>query len=244
MQKYKVNIAEGVSQVVEARNPEEARQKVKAQIAKGAISPFYDKLYFDYETGVNYKDLRSKLGRAETGEEKDKVLRDLFNSIRGVTTAEDQEAVLENKVGNDGFTRNTKGQLAITPKGLEDLGLDVKQRTLADGSVIDLNTIIDEKGTTTGDFADFAGIAGPIVGALTFLSPQARIINGLRALFGGNQVLARMFASGTGSAVGKAAEEEIFDTQQGFQLQDRDDLNNLYKTEFFQGSIVTGKHSS
>ena len=34
MQKYKVNIAEGVSQVVEARNPEEARQKVKAQIAK------------------------------------------------------------------------------------------------------------------------------------------------------------------------------------------------------------------
>ena len=240
MQRYKVNIAEGVSEVVEAENPEEARQKVKAQIAKGAISPFYDKLYFDYETGVNYKGLRSKLGRAETSEEKDKVLRDLFDSIRGVTTAEDQEAVLENKVGNEGFTRNTKGQLAITPKGLEDLGLDVKQRTLADGSVIDLNTIIDEKGTTTGDFADFSGIAGPIIGALTFLSPQARVINGLRALFGGNQVLARMFASGTGSAVGKAAEEEIFDTQQGFQLQDRDDLNNLYKTEFFLGSIGQG----
>jgi hypothetical protein len=240
MQRYKVNIAEGVSEVVEAENPEEARQKVKAQIAKGAISPFYDKLYFDYETGVNYKGLRSTLGRAETSEEKDKVLRDLFNSIRGVTTAEDQEAVLENKVGNDGFTRNTKGQLAITPKGLEDLGLDVKQRKLADGTVIDLNTIIDEKGTTTGDFADFSGIAGPIIGALTFLSPQARVINGLRALFGGNQVLARMFASGTGSAVGKAAEEEIFDTQQGFQLQDRDDLNNLYKTEFFLGSIGQG----
>ena len=240
MQKYKVNIAEGVSEIVEAENPEEARQKVKAQIAKGAISPFYDKLYFDYETGVNYKGLRSKLGRAETSEEKDKVLRDLFNSIRGVTTAEDQEAVLENKVGNEGFTRNTKGQLAITPKGLEDLGLDVKQRKLADGTVIDLNTIIDEKGTTTGDFADFSGIAGPIIGALTFLSPQARVINGLRALFGGNQVLARMFASGTGSAVGKAAEEEIFDTQQGFQLQDRDDLNNLYKTEFFLGSIGQG----
>ena len=240
MQRYKVNIAEGVSEVVEAENPEEARQKVKAQIAKGAISPFYDKLYFDYETGVNYKGLRSTLGRAETSEEKDKVLRDLFNSIRGVTTAEDQEAVLENKVGNEGFTRNTKGQLAITPKGLEDLGLDVKQRKLADGTVIDLNTIIDEKGTTTGDFADFSGIAGPIIGALTFLSPQARVINGLRALFGGNQVLARMFASGTGSAVGKAAEEEIFDTQQGFQLQDRDDLNNLYKTEFFLGSIGQG----
>ncbi len=240
MQKYKVNIAEGVSEIVEAENPEEARQKVKAQIAKGAISPFYDKLYFDYETGVNYKGLRSTLGRAETSEEKDKVLRNLFDSIRGVTTAEDQEAVLENKVGNEGFTRNTRGQLAITPKGLEDLGLDVKQRKLADGTVIDLNTIIDEKGTTTGDFADFSGIAGPIIGALTFLSPQARVINGLRALFGGNQVLARMFASGTGSAVGKAAEEEIFDTQQGFQLQDRDDLNKLYGTEFALGSIGQG----
>tara|TARA_R110002074_G_scaffold195004_1_gene361131 strand:- start:1733 stop:5140 length:3408 start_codon:yes stop_codon:yes gene_type:complete len=240
MQKYKVNIAEGVSEIVEAENPEEARQKVKAQIAKGAISPFYDKLYFDYETGVNYKGLRSKLGRAETSQEKDKVLRNLFDSIKGVTTAEDQESVMENKVGNEGFTRNTKGQLAITPKGLEELGLDVQQKTLADGSVIDLNTIIDEKGATTGDFADFSGIAGPIIGALTFLSPQARVINGLRALLGGNRVLANMFASGTGSAVGKAAEEEIFDTQQGFQLQDRDDLNKLYGTEFALGSIGQG----
>ena len=240
MQKYKVNIAEGVSEIVEAENPEEARQKVKAQIAKGAISPFYDKLYFDYETGVNYKGLRSKLGRAETSKEKDKVLRNLFDSIKGVTTAEDQESVMENKVGNEGFTRNTKGQLAITPKGLEELGLDVQQKTLADGSVINLNTIIDEKGTTTGDFADFSGIAGPIVGALTFLSPQLRVINGLRALLGGNRVIANMFASGTGSAVGKAAEEEIFDTQQGFQLQDRDDLNKLYGTEFALGSIGQG----
>jgi hypothetical protein len=59
-------------------------------------------------------------------------------------------------------------------------------------------------------------------------------------LFGGNKVLANIFASGTGSAVGKAAEEEIFDTQQGFQLQDRDDLNNLYKSEFILGSIGQG----
>ena len=242
MQKFRINIAEGVSQIVEAENPEEARQKVKAQIAKGAISPFYDKLYFDYETGVNYKGLRSKLGRAETSQEKDKVLRNLFDSIKGVTTAEDQESVMENKVGNEGFTRNTKGQLAITPKGLEELGLDVQQKTLADGSVIDLNTIIDENSFNlrTGDFADFSGIAGPIIGALTFLSPQARVISGLRALLGGNKVLANMFASGTGSAVGKAAEEEIFDTQQGFQLQDRDDLNKLYGTEFLLGSIGQG----
>ena len=40
--------------------------------------------------------------------------------------------------------------------------------------------------------------------------------------------------------VGKAAEEEIFDTKQGFQLQDRDDLNDLYTTEFILGSLGQG----
>ena len=242
MQKFKVNISEGVSQIVEAENENEARQKVKAEIAKGAVSPFYDKLYFDYETGVNYKGLRAKLGRAEIQKEENKVLDDLFNSIKGIKTAEDQDSVMENKVGNNGFVRNTKGQLALTPEGLEDLGLPVQQKKLADGSIINLNTIIDENSFNlrTGDFADFAGIAGPIVGALTFLSPQLKIIKGLRSLFGGNKVLANIFASGTGSAVGKAAEEEIFDTQQGFQLQDRDDLNNLYKSEFILGSIGQG----
>ena len=242
MQKFKVNISEGVSQIVEAENAAEARQKVKAEIAKGAISPFYDKLYFDYETGVNYKGLRGKLGRTETEKEENKVLDDLFNSIKGIKTAEDQDSVMENKVGNNGFVRNTKGQLALTPEGLEDLGLPVQKRTLADGSIINLNTVIDENSFNlrTGDFADFSGIAGPIAGALTFLSPQLKVIKGLRALFGGNKVLANIFASGTGSAVGKAAEEEIFDTQQGFQLQDRDDLNNLYKSEFILGSIGQG----
>ena len=241
MQRFKVNISPGVSQVVEAENSVEARQKVKAQIAKGAMSPFYDKLFFDYDTGVNVKGLRSSLGRAETDKEKDLVLKNLFKTIQGAEEAEDQDAILENKVGNDGFVRNTRGQIALTPSGLEELGLPVQQKRLADGSVINLNTVIDEKAWfTSGDFADFAGIAGPIAGALTFLSPQLKVIKGLRALFGGNKVMSNMFASGVGSAVGKAAEEEIFDTQQGFQLQDRDDLNSLYTTEFFLGSIGQG----
>ena len=241
MQRFKVNISPGVSQVVEAENSVEARQKVKAQIAKGAMSPFYDKLYFDYDTGVNVKGLRSSLGRAETDKEKDLVLKNLFESIKGAEEAEDQDAVLENKVGNDGFVRNTRGQIALTPSGLEELGLPIQQKKLADGSVINLNTVIDEKAWfTSGDFADFAGIAGPIAGALTFLSPQLKVIKGLRALFGGNKVMSNMFASGVGSAAGKAAEEEIFDTQQGFQLQDRDDLNSLYATEFFLGSVGQG----
>ena len=107
MQKFKVNISEGVSQIVEAENANEARQKVKAEIAKGEIG-------------------------AEIQKEENKVLDDLFNSIKGIKTAEDQDSVMENKVGNNGFVRNTKGQLALTPEGLEDLGLPVQQKKLAD----------------------------------------------------------------------------------------------------------------
>ena len=81
MQKFEVVISDGVSQIVEAENANEARQKVKSEIAKGSVSPFYDKLFFDYDTGVNFKGLRGKLGRAETQKEENKVLKDLFDSI-------------------------------------------------------------------------------------------------------------------------------------------------------------------
>ena len=83
MPKYKINISEDVFEFVEADSVEEARKKVKATIATGAVSPFYDKLNFDYETGVRGKferqidkgtekegvlrNLRAQLARAETG---------------------------------------------------------------------------------------------------------------------------------------------------------------------------------
>ena len=55
----------------------------------------YDRIYFDYDTGVPIRSLRRKLARAEN----------VF----------EQEAVLRNEVGSKGFTRNSKGQLALTP---------------------------------------------------------------------------------------------------------------------------------
>ena len=74
MPRFKVNISEGVSEIVEANTAEEARKKVKAIIAQGAMSPFYDELYFDYETGVDNKKLRRNLALAETTEEQNKVI--------------------------------------------------------------------------------------------------------------------------------------------------------------------------
>ena len=69
MQIFDVEIAPGVVETVEAKNADEARKKVKAIIAQGAMSPFYDELYFDYETGVDNKRLRRNLAMAETTEE-------------------------------------------------------------------------------------------------------------------------------------------------------------------------------
>ncbi len=237
MPKYKVNISDGVFEFVDADTEDEAKKKVKAIIATGATSPFYDKLYFDYDTGV-----RGKFEKLiDKGTEREGDLKNLRAQLARAETPREQETVLENFVGSSGFTRNTKGQVALTPVGLEELGLPIQNRTLSDGTSIPLNTVIDENdfGLQTGDLSDFAGIAGPIAGAITFMLPQARVIKGLTSLFGGRDRIARMFAAGTGSAVGKAGEEAL-DYQEGFQLQERDELKDLFGGEFLFGSIGQG----
>jgi hypothetical protein len=237
MPRYKVNISDGVFEFVDADTEDEAKKKVKAIIATGATSPFYDKLYFDYDTGVKGKFERL----VDKGTEREGDLRNLRAQLSRAETPREQETVLENFVGSSGFTRNTKGQVALTPVGLEELGLPIQNRTLSDGTSIPLNTVIDENdfGLQTGDLADFAGIAGPITGAITFMLPQARVIKGLTSLFGGRDRIARMFAAGTGSAVGKAGEEAL-DYQEGFQLQERDELKDLFGGEFLFGSVGQG----
>ena len=242
MPRYRVNISEGVSEIVDADTEEEAKKKVKAIIATGAVSPFYDKLNFDYETGV-----RGKFERLiDKGTEREGALRNFRAQLAraetsGIIGMKEQDAVLQNFVGSGGFIRNTKGQVALTPTGLEELGLPIQTRTLSDGTSIPLNTIIDENdfGLKTGDLSDFAGMAGPIAGAITFMLPQAKIIKGLTSLFGGRDRIARMFAAGVGSSVGKAGEEAL-DYQEGFQLQERDELKNLFGGEFLFGSVGQG----
>ena len=131
--------------VVDADTEDEAKKKVKAIIATGAVSPFYDKLNFDYETGVR-GDFERKVDK---GTEKEGVLRNLRAQLAraetsGIIGFKEQDQVLSNFVGSSGFTRNTKGQVALTPTGLEELGLPIQYRELSDGSKLPLNTIIDE----------------------------------------------------------------------------------------------------
>jgi len=103
MPRYEVEISDGVSQTVEAENPSDARKKVKAIIATGATSPFYDKLYFDYDTGVKGKFERL----VDKGTEREGDLRNLRAQLSRAETPREQETVLENFVGSSGFTRNT-----------------------------------------------------------------------------------------------------------------------------------------
>lgn len=241
MPRYEVSIAEGVSEIVDAENQDEARKKVKALLAQGAMSPFYDELFFDYETGVDNKKLRRNLALAETTEEQNAAILKVLKETQDTELPLEQENVLVNEVGEQGFTRNTKGQIALTPYGMQQLGLEklIKTRTLNDGTKLNLNTVIDEKdfNLKTGDLSDLAGVAGPIIGMLAAFTPP--VIKGLIAVTK-RPVFSRLLAAGVGSVAGKAVEEEVIETQQGFQLQDRDDLNKLYTQEFILGSAGQG----
>jgi len=242
MPRYRVLIAPGVTHLIDAATEEEAKKKTRAEIAKGSVSPFYDDIYFDYETGVNIKEgvgksLRQKLGRAETEAEENKILNDLMEQVQGTKGDIDREGVLQNAVGAKGYARNTKNQVALTPFGLRQLGLEVPTIELQDGTVIEQNVVIDERrfGLDTGDLADFSGIAGPVAHTIAAFMPQTRILKTVASLLGGRDRMARTFVAGTAGMTGKM-NEEYLDTLEGFQLQDRDDLADLYKGEFILGS--------
>jgi hypothetical protein len=100
-----------------AESPEEARRKIRILIADKGTRTIFDKLYFDYDTGVNKRGIRRKLAQAEI-------------SKRG----DERELVLDRIVGSGGHVKNTKGQIAITPTGMRELGLEVPKIRLADGT--------------------------------------------------------------------------------------------------------------
>ena len=103
MPRYKINVSPTVSRVVEADNIEEAKRIVTNEIVKGIVSPIYDDLYFDYTSGVEDRQLRRELAIADDDN--------------------DKRAVLTKRLGSDGFIQNTKGDFAITPEGMTELGL-------------------------------------------------------------------------------------------------------------------------
>ena len=225
---YEIDVGNKGTVTVEANTEEEARalveRDIKATATRQAAVPYLDQLLFDYETGVRGKGIRSKLARADNFEERQNVAINLF--------------------GSDGFTYNSSGQMALTPSGLRRLGLEPDTIKLGDGSQLPINRIIDENsfGFTQGDLADFAGMTGPLVGALTFLTPQAKILGGISKaikFFNGGPRLSRILAAGSGSAVGKAAEESV-EAIQGLQEQEAGEIADMLRGEFVIGGAAQG----
>lgn len=121
---------------------------------------------FDYETGAG-GGLRAALSFMETPEEKENLLR--------------------KKVGDKGFTKDTKGRLALTPEGQAKLGYDV----------IDKNLVIEEEGLSFADVADVAGLAPETIGS---------IIGGI---LGAPGLITGAAGAGIGAAGGQLVEEGI-----------------------------------
>ena len=163
-----------------------------------------DKNNFDYESGVNAPWLRTKLGAMETQGGK--------------------ERVLEEAVGGDGFTRNSKGDLALTPRGLRKLGIKPTSNKYV---------VIDESGLSFNDLADFSGIIGPIVGSI---AGSIFTRGKLKPKFPGlkdvsiKQIGAISAGTGVGAAGGKGIEEGI-EYVAGLQDNTPSELASLLATE-------------
>ena len=84
---------------------------------------------FDYETGVQDSKLRSMLGRADTKQDQDKVLRERFN-------------LLETE-----YTRDQFGNLALMPEGAQKFGIETDKPIIIDekGNIITSKNIEIEK---------------------------------------------------------------------------------------------------
>jgi len=216
MEIYDVKLAEGVVVRVKADNPEDAKAKAKAVVAKKEGSKAYDKVYFDYETGIQDNALRAQLSVAE----------DYYDDNNNFIS--EKENVLKDYVGSGGFVRDSKGSLALTPKGQASLGLEVSNK----------NIVIDEnKSFTSGDFADMAGYVGPVGGAIASVNPYMRGIKFLRGLVGSRIGRAALVAAGSGA--GKAA-EEANEVARGVQLQNEEEIAEMVKDEAVLGFVAQG----
>ncbi len=218
MEKYDVKLAEGVIIRVNADNPEDAKAKAKAEIAKREGSRAYDKVFFDYETGIQNNALRARLAVAED-----------FYREDGEYVSE-KENVLNNfpGIGSSGYVRDSKGSLALTPAAQAALGLKPSNK----------NIVIDEnKAFTSGDFADLAGYAGPVLGAITAVNPYLRGIKWLRGAL--DSRVGRALLVGAGSGIGKAAEESN-EIARGVQLQNEEEVGKMVRDEVVLGTVAQG----
>ena len=130
---------------------------------------------FDYKTGAG-GGLRAKLSFMETEEEK--------------------ENLLKNLVGEEGYTKDSEGRLALTEAGQINQGMES----------VGKNLVIEDEGFSARDFADFAGLVPETVGA----------VGG--AILGAPLIATSALGAAGGAALGQSVEESI-EAMLGLQKQ-------------------------
>lgn len=151
---------------------------------------------------------------------------ELRAALSAAETKDDQEAILKNIFGmtETDFFRDKRGQLGLTPEGAKKVGVE-----------IDKSTIIDESGFSRYDFADMAGIApevtGAVVGGLKGAAAGTAVAGPLGAVIGG------ALGAGTGAVTGQAI-EEIAESSLGVQTQTASEIADDLKSEFVTGVSI------
>ncbi len=233
MPQFRVTLANGTKVIKEANSPEEARAMVTEDIRQvnyfnnknKEVTKYLDNYLFDYDKGVpNTKGLRSELAQAETLEERENVATSI--------------------VGSRGYTYNSKGEMALTHEGLRRLGLPVQYIKQPDGTRLPINTIIDSRRLEGADFADFAGITGPIIGSLIAMAPPFKAFGAAKKLTRflgdrGSTRAANVLTAAAGSAAGKGVEEGV-DYLQGYQKQSLYEIGGELTGEALLGAAGQG----
>ena len=148
---------------------------------------------FDYETGAD-SGLRALVSFGETDEER--------------------ELILRRAVGADGYTRDDRGNLALTEQGQKIRGIDY----------VGKNLVLEDKGFSFGDVADLAGIVPETVGSVI------GGILGAGAGLGWGSVVTGAAGAATGAAIGQTAEESI-EALLGIQKQSLGEIASDVATE-------------
>ena len=143
---------------------------------------------FDYETGAD-SGLRAKISFGET--------------------AEEQEAILSKIVGQEGYTKDSFGRLALTPAGQASRGMDP----------INGNLVIEDEGFSFGDVADLAGILPETIGS---------VAGGILGLPAG--LLGASAGAAAGGALGQTIEEGV-ESLLGVQKQTLGEVAGDFATE-------------
>ncbi len=214
---YEIELPDGRIIEVEGEpgQEEKAMQTVREYLAKEGTAQIIEEEDFDYKTGIQSSFLRGQLDMADNIEEK--------------------EGVLQRYAGSDGFIRDTRGNLAITPLGQKRLS---SKGMLDKDKISNKNIVIDEEGFSFADFADFGGTLGPLAGAIAALSPHGRLLKTLQPFLKSDR-LTRSAAAAIGSGGGQLGEEAI-ETVRGLQKQTIGEVGGEALTEVAIGGIGQG----